>query len=303
MTKLTVVVILNYNGLSDSLACLETLVPQRHPGLELLMVDNASDADPTAAVHDRFPDIPVLRLTENCGWAGGNNAGIVWARERGADVICLLNNDTLIPAGGIDRLSDAARAFGPCLLHPAIDFAEPDWGVQLDPSGWTKPLTGHPHLFPLTYAYGACLVVPVAVFDRIGTFDERFFLQLEETDFFCRAQAAGIPSLCLPAVRIIHAESRSFGARSTPVKTYYIVRNRLLLAEKHDPGISGLIRAARKLNWTIDGLANQDDREAGSLFKTLLWMGSSKPHAVAARRGVFDYLRKRFGRLRNPLPS
>jgi GT2 family glycosyltransferase len=299
MAKKTVVIVLNFNGLKDTLGCLETLAPQRHAGLEILVLDNGSETDPTDAIHARFGEIPMLRLAENQGWAGGNNVGIAWAREWGADIVCLLNNDTLVPDGGIEQLAETARRIGPCLLHPAIDFAEPGEGAQLDPSRWNSApiFEGHPGIFVLSYAYGACLVVPMAVFERIGVFDERFFLQLEETDFHHRARAAGIPSLCLPAVRIVHTESSSFGARATPLKTYYIVRNSLLLAQKHDPGIGGFTRAARKLNWLLASLMESRNPPPQSTFKTLCWMGSAEPHAKAARRGVYDFFRRKFGRM------
>jgi GT2 family glycosyltransferase len=299
MSHFTVVVVLNFNGLSDTLACLATLAPQRRPHLEVLVVDNASTDDPTHALCEGYPEIPVLRLSENRGWAGGNNAGIDWARARGADIVCLLNNDTLVPDGSIERLASTARSLGPCLLHPAIDYAEPGAGAQLDPSRWknSRRLAGHKNVHVLTYAYGACLVVPTAVFEQIGVFDERFFLQLEESDFFTRAQKHGIPSLCLPEVRIVHAESRSFGSRFTPAKTYYISRNTLLFSRKHDRHFAGRFRAVQKLYWTLAGLANFGLKTPLSHARVLGWMLSRNPHAKAARYGVYDYIRRRFGKM------
>lgn len=299
MKQLAVVVVLHFNGLADTLACLETLVPQRHSGLEVLVVDNGSTHDPAQTLHECFPDISILRLAENLGWAGGNNAGIAWARKRGADIICLLNNDTLLPNGSIGRLADTARALAPCLLHPAIDYAEPGAGAQLDPSQrqGSRRLAGHDHVYVLSYAYGACLVVPTLVFDQIGTFDDRFFLQLEESDFYARAKKSGILSLCLPEVRIIHAESRSFGARFSPTKTYYISRNTLLFSRKHDQHFAGRLRAMQKLYWTLTKLAGHGLGRPPSAGHMLTWILSTDPHAKAARHGIYDYLRKRFGKM------
>ncbi len=299
MTDKTIVIVLNYNGTTDTLACLETLVPQRHDGLDVLVVDNASSDDVGAAIRLRFPDVPVLRLTENRGWAGGNNAGIDWALSHGADLVCLLNNDTLIPPGGIDQLASAARAVGPCLLHPSIDFANPAEGAQLDPPHWpdSVPIAGHDGIFELTFAYGACLMVPADLFRQIGLFDERFFLQLEETDFFLRAQRVGLRSLCLPAVRILHAESRSFDGRKTPVKTYYIVRNSLLLAEKHDRSPAGYGRTLRRILWSMAWTNATENSATGSTAAVAAWLLSRDPFAVYARRGIRDYLFRRFGRL------
>jgi GT2 family glycosyltransferase len=287
------VIILHYRGLADTAACLASVVPQRHADLSILLVDNASGDDLSALQAQYGTQIDVLRLSENLGWAGGNNAGIAWARREQVGIVCLLNNDTTVPPGAFDRLAAAAIRCGPCLMHPAIDYADASEGVQLDPS--TRPDAAvfpcqppdNEKVFVLDFAYGACLLIPMTVFDRIGTFDERFFLQLEETDFCHRALNAGIPSLCLPSVRIVHAESRSFGGRNTPDKTYYITRNRLLLAEKSRPRWRAYRAALRLILWRADERAN------GSVLR---WVLSGKPHARAMRQGFRDYCLRRFGR-------
>jgi GT2 family glycosyltransferase len=287
----TVVIVLHYRGIDDTLACLASVLPQCHDGLDVLLVDNGSDDNIAEIATARFGTFAILRLNVNRGWAGGNNAGINWARSRGADLVCLLNNDTLVPDGVLDKLSATVRGFGPCLLHPAIDFIDPAEGAQLDPAATgAKPLVGFASLFRLNYSYGACLMIPIAVFDLIGEIDERFFLQLEEQDLYVRAQLAGIPSLCDASVRIRHAESRSFGARSTPLKTYYITRNRLLLAEKYPRRLTALLDAVRLIYWRANDLA------AGRI---LPWLISDNPQAQAMRHGVRDYVLRRFGARRN----
>lgn len=290
---LLVVIILHYRGVADTMACLGSVVPQLHANLVILLVDNGSGDDLSSLKARYGSQINILPLTENQGWAGGNNAGIAWARRHQATITCLLNNDTVVPAGAFDCLAAAARSCGPCLMHPAIDYADPAEGIQLDPSNrpdviaFPCQLPDDAKVFRLDFAYGACLLIPMAVFDRIGTFDERFFLQLEETDFYHRARNTGIPSLCLPSVRIVHAESRSFGGRDTPDKTYYITRNRLLLAEKSRPRWRAYRAALRLILWRADERAN------GSVLR---WILSSQPQARAMRQGFRDYCLRRFGR-------
>jgi GT2 family glycosyltransferase len=297
---LTVIIVLHYSGVEDTLACLESLAPQLHAELEVVLVDNASSIDPRSEIIARFPALPILRLNENKGWAGGNNAGIDWARKRGADIVCLLNNDTLIPPCAMDRLARAARALGHCLLHPAIDFADITQGAQLDPRHDTtaKEYPGHPGIFQLNFAYGACLVIPIAVIEKIGYFDERFFLQLEEQDYFIRAQRSGIPALCLTAVRITHLESRSFGGRTVPMKTYYMTRNSLLLSAKHDRSWIDRFNSYQKLIWSLYRIANTrraPRKTTLSWFKFSLWFVSTDVHASSVRKGMVDFMRKKFG--------
>ena len=290
MTRLAVI-ILNFNGTADTLACLASLIDQtRHaPHPELLVIDNGSTQGAAEPIRAGFPEIRLMELPENLGWAGGNNVGIREALTAGADWICLLNNDTVLPPCSLAALLATAERVGPCLLHPAIDYAGPGEGPQLDPG---QVPTAPPArdlgngLYELGHAYGACLMVSSGIFRTIGLLDERFFLQLEETDFWMRARAAGYRSYCDTNVRIVHAESRSFGHRVSPRKTYYSVRNSLLLASKHRaPGV------LRSLRWSLIGLA----RRCG--YRSLIaWIASNDPHAGAARAGVRDYASRRFGK-------
>src|SRR5262249_42526630 len=142
--------------------------------------------------------------------------------------------------------------------------------AQVDPS--LDAADGLNELYELNFAYGACLLIPTTIFRRIGLFDERFFLQLEETDFFLRARRVGFRSFCLPRARILHKVSRSFGGEQTPIKTYYIVRNTFLLMEKHHctPGILSNIKY---LYWSLERIAMvriqrrvHMRRRSGSLF-------------------------------------
>jgi len=295
------VIVLSYNGTSDTLACLESLRQQEHPIPEVLVVDNGSTDGAPGTIRARYPAFTLIELPVNCGWAGGNNVGIEWALKNDAEMICLLNNDTIIPRGAISALAQAARSCPPCLMHPAIDYTDTSEGSQLDPSRSPETARRTPFgagIYELDYAYGACLMVPADLFRQIGTFDERFFLQLEETDFYLRAQRVGVRSLCATGVRILHSESRSFGGRRTPVKTYYIARNSLLLMEKHDRSLAAARRSLRRLYWSISRVAAQ--AEPGDAEVPLVAWGSSRnPFIAAARAGIRDYLLRRFG----PIPE
>jgi GT2 family glycosyltransferase len=137
-------------------------------------------------------------------------------------------------------------------------------------------------------------MVSSALFRQLGLFDERFFLQLEETDFFHRATQAGYRSLCLATLRVLHKESVSYGAKRAPLKTYYAVRNHLLLTSKHaGRGDKGWGFFLRVLHWQMRTL----HREMGGGRGYLRWLCSSEPHAVATRQGAKDFLLRRFGKI------
>jgi GT2 family glycosyltransferase len=148
----------------------------------------------------------------------------------------------------------------------------------------------------MNYAYGACLLLPVSVLKSVGMLDERFFLQLEESDYFLRAKALDIHSFCALRARILHKESASFGGGITDTKTYYQVRNNFLLAEKHTPSLSGFFRAARSLIWALRNQALNTGVTIDGWPGFLRWLLSADPIACAARQGLRDYVRRRFGR-------
>jgi GT2 family glycosyltransferase len=139
-------------------------------------------------------------------------------------------------------------------------------------------------------------VLPASVVRTVGWLDERFFLQLEETDYYIRATALGIRSFCARRARVLHKESASFGGRITESKTYYQVRNSFLLAEKHTPGAGGYLRTGRRLMWALHNQANATGAGITGWLGFLRWLLSADRLARAARQGARDYVCRRFGR-------
>jgi len=104
------VVVLSWNGREDTLACLRSLAAATYPRLEVIVVDNGSSdgsADAVAAAH---PDLVLIPLDANLGFAGGMNVGIAEALSRGAGPVMLLNNDTVVEPGFVEPLVDALES-------------------------------------------------------------------------------------------------------------------------------------------------------------------------------------------------
>ncbi|MGD0104947.1 MAG: glycosyltransferase family 2 protein [Rhodopila sp.] len=297
------VVILNFNGIEDTLACLSTLCTQTCQDIVVQVIDNGSTADDLGRIATRFPEVELISLPENLGWAGGNNIGIRQALERGFGHVCLLNSDTLLDPTAIEELLVASALLEwLCLLHPAIAYYDEPAKWQLNPQlppcsdAASQDLESKGDLVEMNWAYGACLLIPASVLARVGLLDERFFLQLEETDYFLRAKALNIRSFCARRARILHKESASFGGAITDAKTYYQVRNRFLLTEKHTPSFRGFLRAARPLIWALRNQAQARGIKNKGWPGFLRWLFSTDPIASAAREGARDYCCRRFGR-------
>jgi GT2 family glycosyltransferase len=140
-------------------------------------------------------------------------------------------------------------------------------------------------------------MINIEIFKQIGLIDERFFLLCEDTDLGARAVAAGYPLFCDIGVRIQHKESRSFGGRRKPIKTYYGVRNTLLYMQKHERQRRTLFTYGRDLSWMIWSTAVAAGIAPRSWLHLLYWSLSRDMFARAVRIGFRDFLFRRFGRL------
>lgn len=297
------IVVLHYRGLDDTLECLASLGRQTYTNVHTVVVDNGSGDKLAARLAEGYPWAEVLELEENRGWSGGNNAGIGLAIERNHDLVCLLNNDTVLPERVVERLVETMAFLGPCFLHPAIDSYGLDNEVQLDPTipapsyMNVTPVPGRGDLFEIDVTNGCCLLADVSVFQHIGLIDDRFFLLCEDTDLGKRAAAAGYHIFCDTTVRIQHKESRSFGGRRKPIKTYYSVRNMFLYTEKQIGFSRDIFRFGRYLAWTVWRTAEATGSQHRSWWRLACWVVSSDTFARATRMGVRDYLLRRFGRI------
>ncbi len=231
------IVILNWNGKIDTLACLASL----KTNFETIVVDNGSTDDSVAAISQQFPEITVLQTGENLGYAGGNNVGIQKALDNGADFVLLLNNDTIVQPDFIASLLKSAKADAITGAYP-LRFSDPQ---KLDHLGgiWNREKGGFDLIglgeragyktdVQLDYVCGCSILIPRGVFETIGLLEPKYFLYWEEADFCMRAKKAGFHiEICYEA-SLLHKISASFIGGS-PQKTYHWWRGRSLWIERN----------------------------------------------------------------------
>ncbi len=249
------IVVPNWNGREDTTALLRSLADERAPAgwrIQVLVVDNGSTDGSVAALSGAFPDVELLALPENRRFAGGSNAGIAHALERGADAVMLLNNDTLVTPGLTAALLQALAQRPGAAAAPLILFADPPdriwygggrcsvaW-AHTSHRGMGARFTGQYRATETTgYLTGCCLVAPRAVWQRVGLLDERYFFYGEDADWSLRARAAGHPLLFVPAARIRHKVSASAGLDS-PWKFDRALRANWMLFTTHARGLARL---------------------------------------------------------------
>jgi GT2 family glycosyltransferase len=239
------VILLNWNGLSDTVECLRSLQGQTYPNLTRWVVDNGSDRDEAAEIARLFPDVHVIRAAANLGFCEGNNVGIRAALAAGADYVLLLNNDTIAPPELVEQLVGQSQslpdvgAVSPLILRDpmreTIWFCGSRWDRKL--GGFRHTLAGRPvsacrDLRPQAtdWACGCCLLAPAAVVRKIGLLDPRYFAYGDEQDWCSRMRRCGYQCCVIPSVRLYHKVSRSAPGI---ISAYLSVRNRLLWMHDH----------------------------------------------------------------------
>lgn len=266
MTPRLAIVIVNFNGGAHLERCLASLAA--HPAsvpTETVVVDNAS-TDGSADVVERWPGVTLVRLPANVGFSAGNNAGI---RASSGTLILLLNNDTIVPAGALDRLvarleADAAAGIAGPRLVDAEGRAELSFGRMISPLGelrqkiigglyarhvppvsrWVEARTRREQY--VDWVSGACLLVRRPIAAAVGGLDERFFLYTEDVDFCASVRRAGWKVLFTPAAEVVHLRGRSRATAAAASGAAYR-RSQVAFYEKHHPRMVPLLRAYLRL--------------------------------------------------------
>ena len=236
------IITINYNGLEETCALIETI--PFNENLEVIVVDNASKNQEADSITRRFPQVKVIKSERNLGFAGGNNLGIQVAQGK---YLFLINNDTFFKDFKIQNLIDRMES-SPTIgvVCPKIRFAWDNNPIQY--AGYTKlsrfSVRNHAIGFneedhgqydaahPTPYAHGAAMLIKRDAINNIGPMPDCYFLYYEELDWSMMFTRAGYQIWYEPKCTIFHKESQSTGQNS-PLRTYYLTRNRLLLVRRN----------------------------------------------------------------------
>jgi GT2 family glycosyltransferase len=293
---LVITLILNTNRRADTLACLASLRETTYPNHRVIVLDNASTDGSAEAVAAAFPEVQVLSLAENRGYAGNNNVGIEVALRAGADWVLVLNEDTILAPECIGHMIAAGEAdpavgiVGPLVLHHDEPEVIQSAGGRIDRTwhashaGQNEPLSAAPaRTIAVDWVSGCAIMVRRAVIAQVGALDERFFYYWEETEWCVRARRAGWRVVLEPAARLWHkGVQRDY--RPRPSVSYYDTRNHLLLLRKHRaPLVAWASVGGRKLRTVI------------SYSVRRRWRGQ-RAHRDAIIRGTVDFVAGRWGR-------
>ncbi len=309
MKPLVSVVILNWNGKQHLLRCLTSLAKATYRPVEIIVVDNNSTDGSADVVRTRFPNVRVIQEKENRGYSGGNNDGI--AKSRGK-YIFILNNDTEVERGFLEPLVAILES------DPSVGCVQPKLvygdrrrllnavGSYLTSTGFLyhygyrkdASLPQYNRRLTIYSAKGAAMLLPKSALDRVGTFDEDFFIYFEETDLCHRLWLAGYRIVYEPAAVIYHYEAVDTHRQMENSRIMYLsYRNRIASFIKNLSLVSLLallpallvVYGFLFLVYVVTG----QWATAGTLISAIGWNISILPVMITKRRFIQKNIRKR----------
>lgn len=288
-TKTLFVIILNYNNARDTIECIKSLQSIKSINIHVIVVDNGSSKE-CVEMLDSFikSNITFIKNNKNIGYAAGNNIGIKYAIENGADYISIVNNDVIVNENSFTHsieILDSGKNIG--IVGPVIidaytkqiqssgaNIDYPKVSVDLIRRGQDFYPTND--LIECDYVGGACMVFTPQIIEKVGYIPENYFLFWEETEWCLNAKRAGYKILCVGGSSVEHKGSATIN-KTDGFGIYYMERNRIIFMRRNYPNkltmiqpmIYLLLRCLAKsiingpsyikvISYYIDGFLNHD---------------------------------------------
>lgn len=240
------VVILNWNGTDDTLACLASLAAADYPAFDILVIDNGSRRSVAPAVRASFPHAECIELPINLGYAGGNNVGVRRALEMQYDFAYVLNNDAVVDPGALRAAVAAAAPDVAAVGGKVLAFDDPgrlwmtygtvDYRQSLvSLAGWGEPDRGQYDVArDVEWVPGCALLLSCRALAEVGAFDEEFFAYHEDVDWCTTARERGWRIRYAPESVVRHRGNRTLGGPTyVSPRKYLSARSTVLYARKH----------------------------------------------------------------------
>ncbi len=245
---LVFIIILNWNGWRETLACVESCQRLTWPHFNIVVVDNGSTDGSEEFLRKNLAGIEIIQSGTNLGFAGGNNIGVRHALVSGAKYVWLLNNDAVTDSQALGFLVEAMEDNRTAAIAGSKIFyhAEP-WKIWSAGGMWEK---GRLHLrqrganqvdkgqfdklCEVDSISGCSMLVRSAVIEEIGLMDDSYFLYWEDSEWCARTRSKGYKVMFVPESKVWHKVSVST-KQSSFSQYYYYTRNGFAFLRENDP--------------------------------------------------------------------
>lgn len=243
------IILVNWNGLEDTLECLESLREIAYPNHRIVVVDNGSKDHQADLIKENFPGVRLINNKRNLGFVIANNQGMELALREGAEYVLLLNNDTVVERNFLDILieySEQSKDVG--IAGPRILYYDSNriWSVGgkilsagiivLVGKGKDRNYYSS-EIVETDFVSGCAMLVKRSVIEKIGFLDPIYFAYFEDVDFCLRAENLGYRLVVVAKSVIYHKKSSSSGKKGSfrylsPLQHYLVTRNQILFIKK-----------------------------------------------------------------------
>jgi GT2 family glycosyltransferase len=298
MSQCVFIIILNTNRREDTLECLSSIIKSTYDNQNIIILDNASTDGSVEAIRKTYPQVQILSLDNNRGYAGNNNVGIRAALAQGADWVFLLNEDTIMAPDCLSNMIKTGESqpeigiIGPLVYHYDEPNVIQSAGGILD-ARWFSTHLGQNELDQgqfmnprsVDWVTGCAILVRRPVIDQVGMLDERFFYYSEEAEWCLRARKNGWSIIHVPKAKLWHkGVQRNY--HPAPSITYYQTRNHFLMLWKHKAPLFAWFSAWYRVGWTLTSWTIKPK-----------WR-LMREHRDAMFRGILDFIGKRWYKYR-----
>ena len=241
-------IIVNWNRHSDTLVCIESLLGQISIFLKVVVVDNGSADDSVNLIKKHYPQVTVIANSENLGFGIGNNIGINYALENGADYVFLINNDAILaPNAMVKMLMHTSSDIG--IIAPIIYYATPPdliWSIGGKINPWILEVSNNltarfdieilPEIMEQDFVTGCGMLISRSILEVVGGFDERFKMYYEDSDLCLRIRKAGYKIMVVTSAKMWHKVASSSGGKYSPNERYWMGHSSVQFFRKHGEG-------------------------------------------------------------------
>lgn len=241
------IITLNWNSTTVTCEFLSSIKDQNtYKNIEVIVVDNASADDPSTTFLTVYPQVKFIRNDKNLGFSGGNNTGI---KAASGEYLFIVNNDTEFTPGLIETLIDVFHQKPDAgIVCPKFHYYFNKGTIEYAGYKRINIFTGrngmigsgekdtgqYDSIKKTNYAHGGAMMVSKKALEKVGLMPEQFFLYYEELDWSVKFKRKGYSIYFQPSALIYHKESMTTG-KSSPLKTFYLTRNRILFMRRNTP--------------------------------------------------------------------